>query len=241
MRGKRVDVTKMGNGSISLAHAGVIPQWLPAKGKPPEPSKSEPSLRVILPITDFFHKLAVSECYAITLAGDVLLAEAGSPKLNLTLVATSSQTEKASAIQTALKRAGITVTIKTLDSTVYSDTVRNAGDFDLAISSWQPDFPSPYANIAPLFDSSQIGNGNMNESHYNNPEVDKLIAQATGTVDKAKALKQWAEIDKRIMEDVPVVPLIYSHNTFLRGSQVANFMIGTFPAYPDYLVVGLSK
>ena len=170
-----------------------------------------------------------------------LLAQAGNPKLNLTLVATSSQTEKASAIQTALKRAGITVTIKTLDSTVYSDTVRNAGDFDLAISSWQPDFPSPYANIAPLFDSSQIGNGNMNESHYNNPEVDKLIAQATGTVDKAKALKLWAEVDKRIMEDVPVVPLIYSHNTFLRGSKVANFMIGTFPAYPDYLVVGLSK
>ena len=71
--------------------------------------------------------------------------------------------------------------------------------------------------------------------------MDKLIAQATGTVDKAKALKLWAQVDKRIMQDVPVVPLIYSHNTFLRGSKVANFMIGTFPAYPDYLVVGLSK
>jgi len=37
------------------------------------------------------------------------------------------------------------------------------------------------------------------------------------------------------------VPLIYTRNSFLRGSKVGNFSIGEFPAYPNYLNVGLAK
>ena len=46
--GKRVVVTRIGKGSISLAHTGSIPTLVAASGKPPEPSKSEPSLKVCL-------------------------------------------------------------------------------------------------------------------------------------------------------------------------------------------------
>ena len=35
-------VTRMGNGSISLAHNGTIPLWMAASGKPPIPSKRLP-------------------------------------------------------------------------------------------------------------------------------------------------------------------------------------------------------
>ena len=38
-----------------------------------------------------------------------------------------------------------------------------------------------------------------------------------------------------------MVPLIYTRNSFLRGSKVANLFIADFPAYPTYLQVGLSK
>jgi peptide/nickel transport system substrate-binding protein len=36
-----------------------------------------------------------------------------------------------------------------------------------------------------------------------------------------------------------VVPLIYTQNSFLRGSNVANFFIPTFPAYPNYFKASL--
>lgn len=101
--------------------------------------------------------------------------------------------------------------------------------------------PSPYANISPLFDSSQIGHGNYNLARYANPKVDELIKKATETIDQTEAGKIWAEADKTIMADAPVVPLIYSKNTFIHGSNVTNFVIGNFPAYPDYTQVSLAS
>lgn len=44
--GKRVDVTAMGNGSISLAHNGTMPLFTAAKGKPPMPSNKLPSVSI---------------------------------------------------------------------------------------------------------------------------------------------------------------------------------------------------
>jgi peptide/nickel transport system substrate-binding protein len=153
-----------------------------------------------------------------------------------------NKTEQASAIQSSLKKAGINVRIQVLDSEVYSDTVtNNQGNYDLTIASWQPDFPDAYANLAPLFSSSMIGNGNQNMSRYSNRAVDALMTQATQTVDQKTAGKLWAQADQRIMHDVPVVPLIYSHNTFIHGSRVTGFDIGNFPAYPDYLTMGLTR
>ncbi len=171
-----------------------------------------------------------------------LLRQAGQPHPKLTFIATSDQSEQASAIQHSLELAGFDVSIRTMDSQVYSDALTNSkGDYDIAISSWQPDFPSAYANIAPLFDSSQIGGGNMNVSSYSNPKVDALIHEATGQTDEKKADALWQEADRTIMGDVAVVPLIYSHNTFVHGSDVDTFHIGTFPAYPDYLTMTVRK
>jgi hypothetical protein len=42
MLGKRIVVTFMGKGSISLAHTGVIPFLSAARGKPPIPSNRLP-------------------------------------------------------------------------------------------------------------------------------------------------------------------------------------------------------
>lgn len=44
--GKCLDVTAMGNGSISLAHKGTMPLFTAARGKPPMPSNKLPSVSV---------------------------------------------------------------------------------------------------------------------------------------------------------------------------------------------------
>jgi len=175
-----------------------------------------------------------------------LLKEAGHASgLNLTLWAandTSNQAQ-AQALQQGLQRAGITVTIKPMDDlTMYTEATTNANpDYDLFLGGWQPDFPSANGNIQPLFASSQIGGGGYNLSRYSNAEVDSLIAQATGEVNAKKAEALWAQADKRIMQDAPVVPLTYSKQSFLRGGNVQNFFVASFPAYPNYLKVTLSK
>ncbi|GAA1645113.1 ABC transporter substrate-binding protein [Actinoplanes couchii] len=173
-----------------------------------------------------------------------LLTEAGQSKLSLVLLSENDPQSlaQAQAIQQGIQRAGITVTIKPADeNTVIEQTTGDKPDYDLAISSWQPDFPSANGNIQPLFGTSEIGGGGYNISRYSVPEVDTLIGQALGETDAAKAQALWAQADKRILQDAPVVPLIYTKNSFLHGSNVKDFFVAAFPAYPNYLKVTLSN
>jgi peptide/nickel transport system substrate-binding protein len=172
-----------------------------------------------------------------------MLAAAGVSNLNLVLAADNTTgLGVAQAIQQGLKRAGITVTIKPLDSEPLSDLITgNKPDFDLTVSSWLPDFPSAIGNIQPLFASSEIGNGGYNISRYSNPAVDTAIAAATAESDRGKAAELWGAVDKQIMQDAPIVPLIYARNAFLHGSKVQNFYLSAYPPYPNQLIVGLSK
>jgi peptide/nickel transport system substrate-binding protein len=181
----------------------------------------------------------------VSKAKDLLSQADVDPKtLKLTLLTQNDDASvaQAQAIQQGLKRVGITVTLKPEDAdTFYTDAGSGKDIYDLAMFGWQPDFPSANANISPLFDSSQIGGGNFNVSQYKNPAVDQAIAKAQAEVDPQKAQSQWAEIDKQIMADAPVVPLIFAKQSFLRGSGVGNFFIPSFPAYPDYMTVTLGK
>jgi peptide/nickel transport system substrate-binding protein len=176
-----------------------------------------------------------------------MLAAAGVSNLNLVLAADNTSSgvigvAVAQAIQQGLKRAGINVTIKPMENSPLTDLITgNKPDFDLAVSSWLPDFPSAIGNIQPLFASSEIGNGGYNISRYSNPAVDSAIAAATAETDRTKAAAQWGAIDKQIMADAPIVPLIYARNAFLHGSKVQNFYLSPYPPYPNQLIVGLSK
>ncbi|RZT79715.1 peptide/nickel transport system substrate-binding protein [Micromonospora violae] len=182
-------------------------------------------------------------------SGDVakakqLLTEAGQSSLKLTLLSENDQPSlaKSQAIQQGLQRAGITVTIKPVDEEAWTAEVSgDKGDYDLTVASWQPDFPSANGNIQPLFASSEIGGGGYNSARYSQPEVDALIEQATAETDPAKAQALWAQADKRILQDAPVVPLTYTKNSFLHGSKVQNFFVPAFPAYPNYLKVSLKQ
>jgi peptide/nickel transport system substrate-binding protein len=193
----------------------------------------------------------VYDLYPAPPTGDVtkarqLLAEAGFPNgldnLDFPVSTKNNFADKAQAIQAALQRAGIHTNLRPLDDDTWTSVVSgNDGNYDLTLNSWQPDFPSANSNIQPLFGSTEIGNGGYNFSRYSVPEVDALIAQAQGSVDQTAAGKLWAQVDRRIMQDSAVVPLIYTRNSFLHGSKVGDFAIGEFPAYPNYLQIGLGK
>ncbi|WP_433275175.1 ABC transporter substrate-binding protein [Pseudonocardia xinjiangensis] len=165
----------------------------------------------------------------------------GLPGLSLLVSTSNGGADRAQAVGAALARAGIQVSIRPLDSDAFTAEVTGAqANYDLAYFSWQPDFPSPNGNIQPLFASGEIGNGGYNISRYSNAEVDALIADAQATVDPVEAGRKWAAVDRRIMQDSPVVPLIYTRNSFLRGSKVGDFFVAAFPAYPNYLKVGIT-
>jgi peptide/nickel transport system substrate-binding protein len=174
-----------------------------------------------------------------------LLNQAGHASgISLTLLTQNDSINlaEAQAVQSGLTAAGINVRLKPEDSdSFYADAGASKANYDLVLLGWLPDYPSATGNIAPLFDSSQIGNGNFNSSHYSNPAVDKLIAQASAETDQSAAQALWGQADRTIMADAPVVPLLYARNAFLRGSNVADFFAPPYPPYADMLVVGLAS
>lgn len=178
-------------------------------------------------------------------AAKKLLAAAGVHGLTLTLATANDpiSTAISQAVQEAYKQVGINVVIKPLDESSFTALVtgNSASGYDLALSSWQPDFPSAMDNIEPLFASDMIGNGNYNISRLSDPHVDALMNKAEGTINQTAANALWAQADKAILADAAVVPLVYNKNSFLRGSGVQNFYIGQFPAYPVYTAVTLGQ
>ncbi|MBF0698104.1 ABC transporter substrate-binding protein [Actinomyces bowdenii] len=164
------------------------------------------------------------------------------PSLVLLTQNSAAHQAVAQAVEQSLKEAGLSVTIDPQTSEAFNEraTQGDGSTYDLAIASWNPDYPSANANIQPLFASSEIGKGGHNISRYSNEKVDAAIAEAAANLDTEAARSQWAELDRAIAQDVPVVPLAFRRNSFLRGSGVQGFFVDSYPAYPSYQVVGVS-
>ena len=183
------------------------------------------------------------DLYPRDIAGaEALLAGKSVPGLVLLTDNGAAHRAVAEAVGQSLKEAGLQITIDPAEEDAFTQraTQGDGSTYDLAIGSWNPDYPSANANIQPLFASSEIGGGGVNFARYSNAEVDAAIDRAQADLDAESARAQWAALDRRIAEDAPAVPLAYRRNSFLRGSGVAGFFVESYPAYPSYQVVGVS-
>ena len=174
-------------------------------------------------------------------AAATTLAAKGVPPLILLTPNGAASQAVAEAVQQSLTEAGLSVTIDPVEQEAFSEraTQGDGSTYDLAIASWNADFPSANAYIQPLFASSEIGGGGRNISRYSNAEVDAAIQAAVGTLDPEQARAQWADLDAQILADVPIVPLANRRNSFLAGSGVTGFSVDSYPAYPNYQSVGV--
>lgn len=175
-----------------------------------------------------------------------LLAEAGVTDLTLSLTypadASAIEEKEALSIKNSLAKAGITVELNGLDSDTWYELISSGGDgYDLTTSGWGADFPSGMSTIQPLFASSEIGNGGGNASNYSNPDVDAAIDAAISEPDLDKAGEMWAAIDKQIMEDAPIVPILVQRTQALAGSNIVNYFIPAYPPFANELVVGIDE
>ena len=163
------------------------------------------------------------------------------PELVLLTPNGQAQVAVAEAVQQSLAKAGFKVRIDPVETDTASERSTNSdgSSYDLTLMSWNPDYPSPAANLQPLFASSEIGNGGINASRFKDDAVDKAIDAASAELDPAKAKVAWAAVDKQIAQHAPAVPLAYRRNSFLRGSKVTGFYVEPYPAYPNYLVLGV--
>ncbi len=109
------------------------------------------------------------------------------------------QGRAAEVIKQQLKPVGFDVTIRGLESSVFFDRL-GRGDFEMTVVGWMG-FVDPDQWTWNLFHSR----GKYNQQGYANAEVDRLLDEAKRTLDRERRKTLYAEAQRLIAEEAPMV------------------------------------
>lgn len=135
------------------------------------------------------------------------LSEIGKDKVELELLADDDEATKsiveyiANQLETNLP--GLTVTIKQVPKEQRLD-LEDAGDYQMEVSRWGPDFEDPYTFMS-LF-TTDSGNNKMG---YSNAEYDQLISETSTTLatDNEARYKNFVKAEKILFDDAAIAPI----------------------------------
>ncbi|MDX6349421.1 MAG: peptide/nickel transport system substrate-binding protein [Streptomyces sp.] len=171
-----------------------------------------------------------------------LLKEAGYANgLTITLTHDTTKGEErgpevATAVQEALKAAGITVKLDGLESDAYGEKVHSTTkEPGLFLSRWGADWPSGGPFLAPIYDGRQIvtDGWNFNHAFLDDAAVNKEIDAINKLTDLNAAAKRWGALDKKIGEQALSVPLVHPVYKRLVGKDVKNVVISDWTGVLD--------
>jgi peptide/nickel transport system substrate-binding protein len=160
-----------------------------------------------------------------------------------------AETDAATAIQAALKKVGIKVSIQTYPSGKYFSNYAgvpswvHAHGAGMMMMAWGADWPTGYGFLDQIADGSAIKpSGGDNLSELNDPTINKALSSAIANTNTAARTKAWGDIDELIMKQAAIVPLLYSKNLLYRPPSATNVTVTqTYLGMYDYLALGSSQ
>jgi peptide/nickel transport system substrate-binding protein len=165
-----------------------------------------------------------------------LLAQAGKESLEVTLHTSDivpGFVEAATLFAEMAKEAGVTVNIKKEAGNAYFDTSKLYTKLDFAQSFWT------FGSLSLQYEQSLLSDAIWNETHFRDPEYDKLIRAAQGATDEAEALDLWHQVQERQYNEGGYivwanVDILDAAANYVKGIvPSAWFNVGGF-AYRDY-------
>ncbi len=103
------------------------------------------------------------------------------------------------------------------------------GQFDLALSSWYPDF-NDFVTFADLLDSTNPNN----RGGYVNARYDATLTRLIAEVDGVSRLSAAAELQRIASEDVPLLPMAETASAYLVHPQLKGVVRRVIGQDPDY-------
>jgi peptide/nickel transport system substrate-binding protein len=127
-----------------------------------------------------------------------------------------------------LKQLGFKVKlVQVLHTTMYAkfcNVPANAPEICTNVG-WIPNFQDGYAYLWVPFNGSAISpENNANWPQLDNPQIDKAMRDASTISDPGDRAKAWANVDKLITEQAPVVMWQWSKDAKLKGKKVHGVM-----------------
>lgn len=153
-----------------------------------------------------------------------LLAQAGYPNgFTTTLYSWNTQpwTNLDPAIQQQLAAIGITVNVRPIQESTFFTLAGTPGKAPMTLTFWVADYPDASDFFQALVSCGSDIAGGQNYAFYCNNKVDSAVN--AGLADPANAAADYAQADKAMLADNPVIPLYFGTTTSVSGANVGGF------------------
>jgi ABC-type transport system substrate-binding protein len=137
----------------------------------------------------------------------------------------------AQSVQQDLALVGINLALKPVAWGPLLEAVREPNNTELFMLAWEADFPDPENFLEVLFSKRQWRSNN--DTFYDNPEVDRLFAQAAPIANLQLRFQLYDQAERIIVEQAPWVFLYHPVSYVIRQPWVHDYVIN--PMRPSRL------
>ena len=164
-----------------------------------------------------------------------LLKEAGvlsPPTLRLLYNASLEMySEVAQSVRSDLRKAGIELELIGAPDWKAFHEQRKMDDHDLYLFGWAVSTPDPERFLFPLFESKSPDN----LGRFSNGKVDELLTQARQPLDEARRLRQYREVSRLVVGEIPAVFLFHQINFAAIHPRVSGLTLNIYGLPQDKL------
>lgn len=149
----------------------------------------------------------------------------------LVILARSSPTEKkiAEYFQQLLQQ-GLGIPVR-IDIQIFKQAIdkMNRGDFDVAVAGWLPDFDDAIS-----FGDVMASWNENNRGRYSSEQYDALVNAANATANQALRMPLFAQMQKLLIEDAPILPMFESTEVYVTNPQLRGVTRSLFGGDLDF-------
>jgi peptide/nickel transport system substrate-binding protein len=144
----------------------------------------------------------------------------------LTMVGTSEGVAEAAAevAKENFEKLGFTVKLRLVTQDTMITRFCAVPSADVAICpnlAWGKDFADGQTILSPLFNGESIApQNNPNTAELDDPAINEAMADAAVLTDPADRAEAWAEIDRMVSEQAPVIPWLWDKTPVLHSADV---------------------
>jgi peptide/nickel transport system substrate-binding protein len=128
-----------------------------------------------------------------------------------------------------MKKIGINATIDQKDHAAYEADFRDF-NYDIMINNAINDISDP-DEMASFQCDPENGGSDSFWTHYNNPDVVKVVREAAAEMDTTKRGQMYSQIQAMVAQDAPFVALTYPPSIYTWGTAVNGFAVNPGGAY----------
>jgi oligopeptide transport system substrate-binding protein len=208
-----VEVPPFDDADVRRALAALIDRDAPASERS---HLREPALALIPGVLPGYTPADCARCTFDPEGAAALLEESEIGSIELTYLAGSDHEPAVGALRDAVDDVlgEGTLELRPLERDAWLEAIRS-GDAGFFVTGWIPEYPRASAYLEPLFHADRVGIDNL--TRYVEPEVQDLLDAARAEIDEDARLELYREVEARVLEDVPIIPL-----HFYRQAMVAS-------------------